>query len=136
MAMKPMSAERLAIQKDVVEAAANSKMLNKYDGIMIGGNNIPNSQIIKAVCGELKNTHNAVFKKCLGKKACEHCGIEGPLDRAHMRSKLDVAQEALNEIHSDLSIPVDMKLFMRTFVLHHSNVGVWMLCKKCHRELG
>jgi len=133
MASKPMPPERLAEQKSVVEKAALSKMLNKYEGVMISGSN---TQIIKAITGELKNTHNSVFKHCLGKKACEHCGATGVLDRAHMKSKIDIANEVLTTLHPDPTIAIDMKLFMVEFVLRHSTIGVWMLCKKCHKELG
>lgn len=133
MASKPMSAERLAEQKRVVEKAVRSKMLNKYDGVTLSGEN---SRIIKAFAGELKNTHNAVFKKCLGKTACEHCGQTERLDRAHMRSKMDIAREVLDELHPDPKAVIDMKVFMSAFVLRHINVGVWMLCKACHKELG
>ena len=66
-----MSDERLAEQQTAVEKAVNSKMLDKYGEVLLIGEN---SNIIKAHAGELKNTHNAVFKKCLGKKNCEHCG--------------------------------------------------------------
>lgn len=133
MASKPMSAERLLEQKIVVEKAAKSKLLNKYSGVMISGNN---SNIVKAIAGELKNTHNSVFKKCLGKKNCEHCGTEGQLDRAHMKSKIEIAKEVLDELHTEPSVSIDMKTIMTDFVMRHLNVGVWMLCKKCHRELG
>ena len=128
-----MSSERLAEQKVVVEKAACSKMLNKYEGVMISGDN---SQIIKSITGELKNTHNAVFKKCLGKTACEHCGDTGILDRAHMQSKITIATEVLDELHPDPTVAIEMKVFMVAFVMRHTNIGVWMLCKKCHRELG
>ena len=133
MASKPMSDERLAEQKSVVERAANSRMLDKYGGVMLSGDN---SKIIKAVTGELKNTHNAVFKKCLGKNCCEHCGAEEPLDRAHMKSKLEIAKEVLDKLHPEPTVPIDMKIFMKGFVMGHLTVGVWMLCKKCHKELG
>jgi hypothetical protein len=133
MASKPMSDDRLAEQKIVVEKAANSKMLDKYGGVMLIGDN---SKIIKAHAGELKNTHNAVFKKCLGKKNCEHCGAEERLDRAHMKSKIDIAKEVLDKLHPNPNEPIDMKVFMKEFVISHREVGVWMLCKDCHRELG
>lgn len=136
MAAKPMTPERLAEQKPVVEKATKSRMLNKYDGVLLGGNNISNERIVKSIAGELKNTHNSVFKNCMGKTACEHCGIVERLDRAHMRSKIDIATEALDEIHTNLLVPIDMKLFMVEFVKRHANIGVWMLCKKCHRQLG
>jgi hypothetical protein len=128
-----MTTERLAEQKVVVERAANGKMLNKYSNIMISGEN---SQIIKALSGELKNTHNAVFKKCLGRTKCEHCNAEEQLDRAHMRGKLEIAKEVLDELHPTATVPIDMKTFMTAFVMRHADVGVWMLCKKCHKELG
>jgi hypothetical protein len=133
MASKPMTKERLLEQKAVVEKAVKGRMLNKYQEVMLSGKN---SQIIKAITGELKNTHNAVFKKCLGKKACEHCGVEERLDRAHMRSKIDIAKEVLDELHPLPHIPFDMKVFMTAFVMRHVEIGVWMLCKKCHKELG
>jgi len=133
MASKPMTKERLLEQKTVVEKAVKGRMLNKYQEVMLSGKN---SQIIKAITGELKNTHNAVFKKCLGKKACEHCGAEERLDRAHMRSKIDIAKEVLDELHPLPHIPFDMKVFMTAFVMRHVEIGVWMLCKKCHKELG
>ena len=128
-----MSEERLAEQKTVVEKAANGKMLNKYGGVMLSGDN---SKIIKALTGELRNTHNTVFKKCLGKKSCEHCGAEERLDRAHMKSKLEIAKGVLDKLHPEPDSPVDMKDFMKEFVMQHVNVGIWMLCKKCHRALG
>jgi hypothetical protein len=133
MASKPMTAERLAEQKEVVEKAASSKMLNKYASVMISGDN---AKIIKAQTGELKNTHNAVFKKCLGKTCCEHCGAEERLDRAHMTSRPSIAKKVLDEIHPDPDVPIDLKVFMTAFVMEHANIGVWMLCRKCHKELG
>ena len=128
--MKP---ERLAEQKPVVEKAVNSKMLNKYDGVSLIGNN-PN--IIKAISGELRNTHQQVFKACLGKVNCEHCGTQGQLDRAHTKGRMEIAKEVLDEIHPEPHVSIDMKVFMKAFVLRHSKYGVWMLCKRCHKELG
>lgn len=128
-----MSVERLAEQKAVVEKAANSKMLDKYEGVMLCGDN---TRIIKAIAGELKNTHNSVFKKCLGKNACEHCGTKERLDRAHMKSKMVIVKEVIDKLHPSHEKLIDMKVIMKEFVLAHLNVGVWMLCKKCHKELG
>ena len=133
MASKIMTDERLAEQNSVVEKAANSKMLNKYDGVLLIGDNI---KIIKSHTGELKNTHNAVFKCCLGRDSCENCGLKKPLDRAHTKGKMEIAKEVLDEIHPEPNVPIDMKVFMKAFVLRHSKYGVWMLCKKCHKELG
>ena len=129
MASKQMTVERLAEQKKVVEKAAASRMLNKYAGTKLLGEN---SNLIKSHAGELKNTHNSVFKKCLGKTACEHCGRQERLDRAHMRSKMDIAKDVLDELHPDPTVAIDMKEFMVAFVLRHAEVGVWMLCKPCH----
>jgi len=133
MASKSMTDERLAEQKPVVEKAANSKMLNKYDSVLLIGDNM---KIIKSHTGELKNTHNAVFKSCLGRDVCENCGVKERLDRAHTKGKIDIAKEVLDEIHPKPDVPIDMKVFMTAFVLRHSKYGVWMLCKKCHKELG
>lgn len=133
MATKSMSLERLAEQKVVVEKAANSKMLDKYGGIMLCGDN---TRIIKAIAGELKNTHNSVFKNCLGRLECEHCGAEETLDRAHMKSKMVIAKEVIDKLHPSHEELIEMKVFMKEFVLAHLRVGVWMLCKKCHKELG
>lgn len=133
MASKPMTEERLAEQKKVVEKAVNGKMLNKYEGVLLSGEN---SKIIKAVSGELRNTHQAVFKCCLGKNACEHCGIRSQLDRAHTKGRMEIAKEVLDKLHPEPTVPIDMKVFIKDFVLQHSNYGVWMLCKKCHKELG
>ena len=133
MASKTMSADRLFEQKIVVEKAANSKMLDKYSEVMLLGNN---SKIIKAIAGELRNTHNTVFKKCLGKNNCEHCGVEELLDRAHMKSKMIIAKQVIDDLHPNPDVPIDMKVFMKAFVMKHIEIGVWMLCKKCHKELG
>jgi hypothetical protein len=133
MASKLMSDERLAEQQTAVEKAVNSKMLDKYGEVLLIGEN---SNIIKAHAGELNNTHNAVFKKCLGKKNCEHCGAEERLDRAHMKSKMEIAKQVLDELHPKPNEPIDMKVFIKEFVMRHLKVGVWMLCRKCHRELG
>ena len=62
MASKCMTDERLVKQNPIVEKVANSKMLNKYDCILLIGDNM---KIIKSYTGELKNTHNAVFKSSL-----------------------------------------------------------------------
>ncbi len=133
MSSKIMSIERLSEQKSVVEKALNSKMLNKYEGVLLNGEN---SKIIKAISGELRNTHQIVFKACLGKNACEHCGIQSRLDRAHTKGRMEIAKEVMDEVHPDSNIAIDMKVFMKEFVMRHSKYGVWMLCKKCHKELG
>jgi len=133
MASKPMTLERLAEQKVVVEKALSSKMFDKYEGVYICGDN---SKILKAIMGELRNIHLAVFKKCLGKKTCEHCGVEEPLERAHTKSRPDIAKEVLDKIHTDTGNLLEMKLFVKEFVSAHATIGVWMLCKKCHKELG
>jgi hypothetical protein len=133
MASKHMTDERLAEQRKVVEKAINGKMLNKYEGVMLSGDN---SKIIKAISGELRNTHQAVFKSCLGKDACEHCGTKGNLDRAHTKGRMEIAKEVMDELHPEPNALIDMKVFMKAFVMLHSKYGVWMLCKKCHKELG
>ena len=133
MASKPMSEERLAEQRSVVLKAINGRMLKKYRGAMISGEN---SNILKAFMGELRNTHLAVFKNCLGKKSCEHCGLEKPLARAHTKSRPQIAKEVLDSIHPDPTVPIDMEVFVKAFVMRHIDVGVWMLCAKCHKELG
>ena len=53
-----------------------------------------------------------------------------------MKSKMEIAEEVLNELHPEPNVPIDMKVFMKEFVIRHIKVGVWMLCKPCHRELG
>ena len=128
-----MSYDRLAIQRPIVEKASKSKMLKKYSGIMISGNN---SNIIKGITGELRNVHNAVFKNRLGKEICEHCGAKERLDRAHIKSKIDIAKEILDKLHPKSDEQIDLNVFMTEFVLAHINVGIWMLCKKCHNKLG
>ena len=128
-----MTAERLAEQIPCVEKATKTKLLNKYSEVYICGEN---TKIIKSLNGELKNTHNAVFKNCLGKKACEHCGAIGVLDRAHMQSRLEIIKEVLDDIHPDPKESIEIRKIMMEFVLRHKTVGVWMLCKKCHKELG
>ena len=134
MASKLMSAERLAEQKKVVEKAVAGKMLNKYDGVMLIGEN---SDILRGLSGELRNTHLAVFKQCLGKKTCEHCSVEcKKFDRAHTKDRPSIALEVLYEIHPDPNVPIALKAFMAAFVMKHAVYGVWMLCKKCHKELG
>jgi len=137
MAAKPMAADRLGEQKAVVEKAAESKMLDKYRGVMLSGDN---SKIIRAIAGELKNTHCNVFKKLLAqKKECEHCGFVGgvgSLDRAHTISKLKIAKEVMDTLHPEICVPIDMYVFMKEFVMRHISIGVWILCKKCHNQLG
>lgn len=133
MATKIMSDARLGEQKLVVEKAVNSRMLKKYCGVMLNGDN---SNIIKAITGELKNVHNSVFKKCLGKKSCEHCGADEQLDRCHMISKMVIAKDVLDKVHPSSDKAIDMNIIMKEFVLAHVNIGVWMLCKTCHKELG
>jgi len=133
MASKIMTDKRLAEQKPVVEKAANSKMLNKYEGVLLLGDNM---KIINSHTGELRNIHNTVFKSCLGKDVCENCGVKERLDRAHTKGKKEIAKEVLDEFHPEPNIPIDMKVFITAFVLRHSKYGVWMLCKKCHKELG
>ena len=129
-----MSTERLSEQKKVVEKAVAGKMLNKYEGVMLIGEN---ACILRGLGGELRNTHLAVFKRCLGKKACEHCGIEcRKLERAHTKDRPSIALEVLNEIHPDPTVPISQKAFMAAFILKHAEFGVWILCKKCHKELG
>jgi hypothetical protein len=133
MASKLMSEERLAEQRSVVEKALKSKMLNKYDGTSLIGDNL---SIMKSHSGEFRNTHQSVFKKCLGKKNCEHCGSEGQLDRAHTKRRTDLVKDMLDEIHPDPTVPISMKVIMEEFVMRHIHVGVWMLCKTCHKTLG
>jgi hypothetical protein len=133
MATKPMSTERLAEQKIVVEKALKSKSLENYKGVRVCGEN---SKILKAFMGELRNIHLSVFKKCLGKTSCEHCGIKAQLDRAHTKGRPEIALEVLDRIHTNPDDELELILFVREFILEHINVGVWMLCKKCHKELG
>ena len=44
--------------------------------------------------------------------------------------------KGVNKIHSDLIIPIDMKVFITAFIIEHKLYGVWMLCKECHIKLG
>jgi hypothetical protein len=137
MSSKLMNSERLSEQCNHIEKLLNkTKMLDKYDGIQIGGNNVSNERLIRCINGELKNIHNSVFKTCLGKKCCEECGEIKQLDRAHTLGRLKIAENVLNKIHPDLSVPIDMKVFITAFIIEHKLYGVWMLCKDCHRKLG
>ena len=112
-----------------------TKSLNKYDGVLIGGQGLSNHKIIRAINGELKNTHNSVFKNCLGKKYCEECEeISDVFNRAHTISRLTMAEKVLNKIHPDLTVPIDMKVFIVAFIEEHKYHGVWMLCKECHKK--
>lgn len=128
-----MTEERLLEQKNLIEKVLKSKLFNKYEGVYISGNN---SNILKSIMGELRNIHLAVFKKRLGKNLCEHCHVEERLDRAHTKSRPEIGKEVLDRIHTNPSELLDMNLFMKEFVSAHTKVGVWMLCKKCHKELG
>jgi hypothetical protein len=137
MSSKLMDTDRLEEQSNYIEAfIGKTKSIDKYDGILVGGNGTTNCRIVKAINGELKNMHNTTFKSCLGKKCCEECGEKRQLDRAHTLGRLVIAESVLNEIHPDLTIPIDMKIFMVAFILEHKLYGVWMLCKECHKKLG
>lgn len=137
MSSKQMTVKRLEEQSKHIEIFINkSKLVNKYDGILIGGNGLTNCRIIRAINGELKNIHNSVFKSCLGRKCCEECGKTGQLDRAHTLGRLEISEIVLNKIHPDLTIPIDMKVFITAFIVEHKLYGVWMLCKECHKNLG
>lgn len=137
MSSKLMTVERLEEQSKHIEIfIKKSKLINKYDGFLIGGNGLSNRLIVRAINGELKNIHNSVFKSCLGKKCCEECGENRQLDRAHTLGRLEIAENVLNKIHSDLIIPIDMKVFITSFIIEHKLYGVWMLCKECHKKLG
>jgi len=132
-----MNDVRLKEQSEHIETfIKKTKSLNKYDGLFIGGNGVSNVRIIKAINGELKNIHNVVFKSCLGRKCCEECGEIRQLDRAHTLGRLKIAENVLNKIHPDLTIPIDMKVFITAFIKEHKLYGVWMLCKDCHKKLG
>ena len=133
MASKLMSEERLAEQRIVVEKAAKSKTLNNYAGCWVIGDNL---SIMKSHSGEFRNIHKSVFKNRLGKKNCEHCGSEGQLDRAHTKRRTDLVKDMLDEIHPDPTVAISMKVIMEEFIMRHVQVGVWMLCKGCHKTLG
>ena len=137
MSSKAMTVERLEEQSKHIEKFINkSKSTDKYDGLLIGGGGITNYRIVRGINGELKNIHNSVFKSCLGKKCCEECGETRQLDRAHTLGRLEIAENVLNEIHPDLTIQIDMKVFITAFIIEHKLYGVWMLCKECHKKLG
>lgn len=127
-----MSLERLAEQKPIIEKLIHGKILDKYD-IDIGGKGASNEKIIGAIGGELRNIIHAIN---LGKKTCEECGCSGILERAHTKSRPSIALHILNDIHPDKGIPVNIKQFMIAFLQEHVTVGIWMLCKKCHKQLG
>ena len=132
-----MSTQRLMEQADHIDTfISNRKYLDKWDGVPIGGDRVSNERIIKAINGELKNVHNYVFKKCLGKKQCEECNESKPLDRAHTKSRPEIAKEVLNRIHPELTETIDMKIFFTAFIVEHKKYGVWMLCRECHKKLG
>jgi hypothetical protein len=135
MASKIMSAERLEEQANYIDQyISKSKMFNKYENITING--ISNSQIVRAINGELKNIHNSVFKSCLGRNKCEECNKTCSLDRAHTVGRLQIAENVLNKIHPDLTKPFNLKEFYIAYVAEHKLYGVWMLCKECHIKLG
>ena len=135
MAAKVMSPERLAEQVVVIENALRSRKLNRFNGVMVSAET--NEQIVKSHSGELKNIVQAVFKNRMGKNACEHCGVSGVvLERAHTRAGPEIAVEALNEIHPDPHVPIALREFMAAFLRKHMEVGIWLLCKKCHKTLG
>lgn len=135
MAAKIMPPERLAEQIVVVEKALRSRRLNRFNGVMVSADT--NEQIIKSHSGELKNIVQAVFKNRMGKNACEHCGVSGViLERAHTRAGPEIALEALNAIHPDPHVPIPLRDFMSAFLRKHMEVGIWLLCKKCHKTLG
>jgi len=133
MSSKPMSAERLLEQKAVVEKALKSKLFEKYKDVYVCGDN---SKILKALMGELRNIHLSVFKKCLGKTSCEHCDVKAKLERAHTKGRPEIAKEVLDRIHPKSNDMLEIIIFIKEFVSAHTSVGVWMLCKKCHKELG
>ena len=60
MSTKIMNVERLEEQSKHIETFINkSKLINKYDGLLIGGGGITNYRIVRAINGELKNIHNS-----------------------------------------------------------------------------
>jgi hypothetical protein len=135
MATKPMSPERLAEQVVVIEKALRSRRLNRFNGVMVSAET--NEQIVKSHTGELKNTIQVVFKNRMGKNSCEHCGVSGVvLERAHTRAGPEIALEALDEIHPDPRVPIALRDFISAFLRKHTEVGIWLLCKKCHKTLG
>ena len=129
--------ERMAAQAAFIERrVASSKMFDKY-GLT---HTEPNATIIKSTMGELRNTVLAFFKgkdsgftvKCCD--ACKTTDLTKQYDRAHDRgvSREQVALRALQRIRPDETVPVQQKEFIKAFVLEHSTIPLWYLCKPCH----
>ena len=61
MSSKLMDTDRLEEQSNYIEAfIGKTKSIDKYDGILVGGNGTTNCRIVKAINGELKN-----IKRCI-----------------------------------------------------------------------
>jgi len=129
-----MSDERMLKQSEFIQTKVpKSKLFDKYGLTLVDSNKV----IITSLMGELRNLVLAFFKGGMySVKKCEHCGTteSTQFERAHDKGKSrgDVALLALHRIRPDETLPVLQKDFMKAFILEHSFIPLWILCKQCH----
>ena len=90
--------------------------------------------------GPSKNLINSFFKYTTDK--CDCCGIQKnktiQLDRAHCnKDKCDrssLLEKSINVHFVDETTPIKIKDILRTFIIYHKEIPLFILCKKCHRE--
>ena len=90
--------------------------------------------------GPAKNLTNSFFKYTTDK--CDYCGIQKnktiQLDRAHCNidsfDRSSLLEKSINVNFIDEITPIKIKDILITYLNYHTNIPLFILCKKCHRE--
>ena len=90
--------------------------------------------------GPAKNLINSFFKYSTNK--CDNCGIQKSktvqLDRAHCNKencdRSSLLKKSIEKYFIDETIHIKIKDILITFIRYHSEIPLFILCKKCHIE--
>lgn len=90
--------------------------------------------------GPAKNLINSFIK--YDENKCDYCGIEKSnliqLDRAHCNSeqcdRASLLRISINKYYVNTETPIKIKDILKTFIILHEKIPIFILCKKCHRN--
>jgi uncharacterized protein YqkB len=88
--------------------------------------------------GPAKNLINCFIKYETDK--CDYCGIQKSktvqLDRAHCNKdrcdRTSLLEKSINSYFEDETKSIKIKDILKTFILYHKGIPIFILCKKCH----
>lgn len=126
--------DRLDLQRAYIQKKKFTQDKN-YKAIFIGLEGFTVDDSSKALQDTIRNMFQSFFKGLHKEKKCEHCDCTEYLQRAHHRGsdRPSIVKNILSNKKKEGMEIVSADIVIKEFLMAHTTVPIWYLCKQCHK---